>query len=103
MLTFSHLNNTFTIFQEADHYGQLNDCLTLFEEVGGVDKLEELQCHSNDEVYQAAAQLIGKYFSADEDEQPADVNADSTAPEPTKVPNNSFSQSHQAGGDEFNF
>lgn len=40
---------------------------TLIDEAGGVDKLETLQDHENQEIYERAVRIIEKYFGADED------------------------------------
>jgi HEAT repeat protein len=45
-----------------------NDYAVHVEEVGGLDKLENLQEHHNTEIYEFAVNLIETYYGADEDE-----------------------------------
>ena len=37
----------------------------MIEQEGGVDKIEHLQQHENQEIYNAAFTIIDKYFSAE--------------------------------------
>jgi importin subunit alpha-1 len=49
-----------------------NAVATLIEECGGLDRIEELQGHSNDQVYHKSHKIIEKYFAADDDGAGAD-------------------------------
>lgn len=39
------------------------------EEEDGIDKLEELQMHENQEIYERAVKLLETYFGAEEEEE----------------------------------
>ena len=45
-----------------------NPFLVPFDEADGVDKLETLQTHHNEEIYQKAVGLLDKYFGEDDDD-----------------------------------
>ena len=40
-----------------------------FSKRGGCEVLEELQTHGDDDVYEKAAEIVGKFFSGDEDDE----------------------------------
>ena len=53
------------MLQAADQIGQVEAVALIIEEVGGVDKIEALQQHENEEVYRAALTIIDKYFAGE--------------------------------------
>ncbi|VDP66308.1 unnamed protein product [Schistosoma curassoni] len=77
-------NEKSTVVKEAcwvisDQYGQLEPACIELETCGGLDKLEELQDHTNVQVYQVAYDLIEKYFNdADDENESKVVAADGT-------------------------
>lgn len=38
---------------------------TLIEEAGGMDKIEKLQQHTNEDIYKLAYSIIDKYFNSE--------------------------------------
>lgn len=56
------------VFQMAQKHNVLDAVCTEFENTGGLDKLENLQSHQNEEIYKRAYYLIDMYFSDNEDQ-----------------------------------
>jgi hypothetical protein len=52
----------------ALHPNQLEDFKTTFEEVGGIDVVEELQNHENSAIYELCYEIIQTYFHDEDDE-----------------------------------
>jgi HEAT repeat protein len=53
--------------------GEVNEFARLVEEAEGMDKLETLQSHQNDEIYQRAVRILESYFGEDDDNEIADI------------------------------
>ena len=47
---------------------EMNDFSRLVEEADGMDKLETLQSHANDEIYQRAVKILESYFGLEDEE-----------------------------------
>lgn len=65
--------------KEKDTSGaEYNDYARAIEAVGGLDKIEALQQHSNQEVYEKAVRILEVFFMADEEEEIDGVVPDSS-------------------------
>ena len=47
---------------------EMNDFSRLVEEADGMEKLETLQSHANDEIYQRAVKILESYFGLEDEE-----------------------------------
>eukprot|EP00547_Thalassionema_nitzschioides_P016680 CAMPEP_0194251788 /NCGR_PEP_ID=MMETSP0158-20130606/26194_1 /TAXON_ID=33649 /ORGANISM="Thalassionema nitzschioides, Strain L26-B" /LENGTH=548 /DNA_ID=CAMNT_0038989023 /DNA_START=58 /DNA_END=1704 /DNA_ORIENTATION=+ len=63
LVALEALKSIFTV-SERQNFSYLN----LFDEVGGIDKLEELQTHNDNTVYQKAIEMIDEFFGEDDAE-----------------------------------
>lgn len=62
VIVIDGLNN---ILNAARTMGEIERVALIIEENGGLDKLETLQHHENEEVYQKAISLIDTFFSSE--------------------------------------
>ncbi|XP_046668023.1 importin subunit alpha-1 [Homalodisca vitripennis] len=62
------LDGISNILAAAEKMGEVTGVATYIEECGGLDKLELLQTHENEQIYQKVVQIIDTYFSGDEDD-----------------------------------
>lgn len=63
------LSGLAALFRVADSVNGRATFCTMFEEIGALDKLEALQNHENQEIYDKAYTLIDTYFSDVDDDQ----------------------------------
>jgi hypothetical protein len=54
--------------RDSDHSG-INEYATIVEECHGLDKLELLQNHQNQEIYEKSVNMLESYFAAEEEDQ----------------------------------
>ena len=57
------LDGLTNILNAAERMGEVERVGLMIEEAGGLDKLEALQAHENEQIYQKAAVMIDNFFS----------------------------------------
>jgi importin subunit alpha-1 len=64
--------------KDAKSVGGLNQYSTLIEEAEGLDKIEQLQNHQNNDIYEKAVKILELYFGGEEEDSsiapPMDAN-----------------------------
>ena len=76
--TVSVILDAFTnILAAAERMGELEKVTLMIEECEGLDKLENLQNHENDEIYHKAQNIIESFFPSDDavGEEPSSTSA----------------------------
>jgi len=59
------LNTVESLLKVSAHQ---HKCVELIEECSGLDYIEQLQAHSDTEIYKKATKLLETYFSSEEDQ-----------------------------------
>ena len=63
------LDGLINILETASNLGELDQVATLIEECHGIDKIEELQHHENETIYEKALSIITKYFTIEANDE----------------------------------
>ena len=64
--------------QEAPKHNGQNPYTAIVDEAEGLDKLEQLQNHHNEDVYKKAMNILETYFGLDEDEDDGTLTPETT-------------------------
>lgn len=83
--------------EKVKHNATVNQFAQLVQEAGGLDKIENLQSHSNNEIYEHAVSILDQFFEVEDDDAAvaAETNAAGNAFQ--------FGQPPAAGGQQFSF
>ncbi len=65
------LDGVTNILMAADRLGEADKVTQMVEECGGLDKIEALQSHENEQLYKKALNIIDSFYGEEEDDQEA--------------------------------
>lgn len=88
------LDGLCNILLVAEKVGQIEQARLYIEEIGGLNKIEELQEHENEEVYKLAYHMVEKFFSED------NGNEEALQPEVTSTQYNFSAKAASSDGQE---
>lgn len=69
LVALEGLENLLKVGEKDSNENGSNEYANLIEECGGLDNIEGLQSHSNNEIYEKVVNLLETYFAAEEDDQ----------------------------------
>ena len=69
LICLESLDNILRVGEDPIRFGERNPFVDTVEKSGGIEKLEELQAHQSQRVYERAFMILEQYFSDEEDEE----------------------------------
>jgi len=69
LVALEALDNLLRVGDRDARESHVNEYASEIEKLHGIDRLEELQKHPNQEIYDRAVQILENYFAAEEDDQ----------------------------------
>jgi len=69
LVALEGLENLLKVGEKDSNNNGSNEYANLIEECGGLDHIEALQSHSNNEIYEKVVNILETYFAAEEDDQ----------------------------------
>lgn len=87
------LENILEIGEQSCLSGCENSYTTIIEQAGGLEKIENLQQHPNDEIYENAIKILERFFGAEEEllsGSNCDLNNQNVQPSEVQIPHCNF-------------
>jgi len=85
------LDGVKNILTTAEKLGETDKVAIMIEECGGLDKIEALQCHQNETIYQSCKEIIETFFpDGDQVEESQSEGTCFQLSEPQQLPSNGF-------------
>jgi hypothetical protein len=68
MVILDAIDNILKVGKQDSNVNEDNSYCDLVEECGGLDQLEDLQRHENEEIYEKSVKILQEYFESEEDD-----------------------------------